>query len=75
MSRFTRPPLVQETEKAKCPTCGNEFYRKREWQDFCSQECQMKYWHFTHPRPKKAIAPTDRIKGGRVPLDHIKKSK
>lgn len=68
MSKYTRPPLtkVQKTYgTAKCPVCDTEFEKKRDWQDFCSQKCQMKYWHHTHPRISTAVAPTAKMKKGK----------
>jgi hypothetical protein len=64
MSDYTRPPLATKEEAAKCPTCHEEFFKKRPWQDFCSQKCQMRYWSQTHPRVKSATIPTDRLKKG-----------
>ncbi len=38
--------------KAKCPTCGAKFARRKPWQRFCLPECRDK-WH--NPRKAKKL--------------------
>lgn len=28
----------------KCKNCGKGFRSKREWQNFCSKKCRLKFW-------------------------------
>lgn len=36
--------VSMHNHKAECRCCGVDFVTTRQWQKFCSTDCQKKYW-------------------------------